>query len=79
MEYNRKDVVNVLNSWLGAKKGSTIHHQIIDLYNEIKGVTHMTYNAAWCAATTSAAFHKAGMDAIFPSECSCGRMINKAK
>lgn len=79
MGYDRKDVVDILNSWLGAKKGSTIHHQIIDLYNEIKGVTHMTYNAAWCAATISAAFHKAGMDAIFPSECSCGRMINKAK
>lgn len=79
MGYNRKDVVDILNSWLGAKKGSTIHHQIIDLYNEIKGVPKMSYNAAWCAATASAAFHKAGMDAIFPSGCSCGQMIEKAK
>lgn len=39
----------------------------------------MTYSANWCAATVSAAYHKAGYDDIFPFECSCGRMITLAK
>lgn len=76
---DRNKVVKILNSWLDAKKGSTTHKHIIDVYNTIKGVPKMNYTAAWCAATASAAFKEAGYEDIFPCECSCGQIIEKAK
>jgi len=71
-----------MQGWLGIEKSSAGHTNIINIYNDIKPLpkgVKMNTSAAWCAATVSAAFHKANLDSIFPSECSCGRMIDKAK
>lgn len=78
----REKVVAIMRSWLNAKKGGSVHKHIIDMYNTIKPIPSgykMTYQANWCAATISAAYKEAGYDSIFPSECSCSRMIKKAK
>lgn len=78
---NREKVVEILSSWIGFKESNGSHKGIIDIYNTINPLPagyKMKYTDAWCAATISAAFHQAGLDAIFPSECSCSRMIAKA-
>lgn len=78
---DREKVVGILESWLGLKESDGSHKKIIDSYNAIKPLPagyKMKYTDAWCAATASAAFHEAGLDSIFPSECSCSRMIEKA-
>ena len=80
--YSREVVVNIMRAWLGARKGDPRHKTIIDTYNSIKPLPRahkVSYSEPWCAATVSAAFHKAGYDIIFPSECSCNQMIAKAK
>lgn len=79
---SREKVVKILDSWLGLKEADGSHKRIIDIYNKISPLPagyKMKYTDAWCAATASAAFHEAGLDQIFPSECSCSRMIEKAK
>lgn len=77
----RETVIGILESWLGLKESNGSHKKIIDTYNKISPLPagyKMKYTDAWCAATVSAAFHEAGLDSIFPSECSCSRMIAKA-
>lgn len=79
---DRERVLSIMKSWMGAKQGDAKHKHIVDAYNEIRPLPvgyKVTYTDAWCAATVSAAFHEAGLDSIFPSECSCTRMIEKAK
>lgn len=79
---NRDTVVNIMKSWIGKSKSNGSHKDIIDIYNSIspRPVGYkVTYSDNWCAATVSAAYHKAGYDSIFPFECSCSRMIEKAK
>jgi len=78
----RQKVINVMRSWIDITDGSSGHKNIINTYNQIKplpnGFKMDIYNS-WCATTVSAAFHKAGLDSIFPSECSCQRMVKKAQ
>lgn len=81
-EYNRSTVANIMRSWLGRHESDGSHKPIVDTYNDIKPLPagyKMKYTDAWCAATVSAAFHAANYDDIFPSECSCNRMIAKAQ
>ena len=79
---SREKVVKILVSWLGLNEADGSHKKIIDTYNKISPLPagyKVKYTDAWCAATASAAFHEAGLDQIFPSECSCSRMIEKAQ
>lgn len=79
---NRDTVVNIMKSWLGLCEANGSHKIVVDEYNSIKPLPsgyRVTYKDSWCAATVSAAYHKAGYSDKFPSECSCGRMITKAK
>ena len=74
----RQKVVSIMEGWLGCKESDGSHRKIIDTYN-----THMprarsyrvTYTDAWCATAVSAAFIKAGLTDIGPTECSCNEMI----
>lgn len=78
----RQKVVGVITGWIGAKKGSAVHHQIIDLYNTIQPLprkARMSYTMDWCAATVSAAFQAAGLIDLIPPECSCGEMMRQAQ
>lgn len=80
--YDRINVVEIMRSWLGRKESDGSHKPIIDEYNKIAPLPSgykLKYTDAWCAGCVSAAFHVAGYDSIFPSECSCSRMIEKAK
>lgn len=74
--------VNRIKSWLGATEGGSIHQNILNAYNDIKPLPR-GYKAnirdPWCAITVSAAAHLCGLDAIFPFECSCSKMIDIAK
>lgn len=82
VKYLRSKVVKIMQDWVGKKESDGSHKVIIDTYNKISPLPvgyKLKYTDAWCAGTVSAAFHKAGYDAIFPSECGCGRMITLAK
>lgn len=81
-KYYRDVVVKNMVSWLGKSVSDGSHEAIVDLYNTISPLPvsyKVKYTDAWCATTVSAAFHKAGYNKIFPLECSCPRMITKAK
>ena len=79
---SREKVIEVLESWIGLKEEDGSHKKIIEIYNSIRPLPKgykLKITDAWCAATISAAYHEAGEDVIFPMECSCQRMIEKAK
>lgn len=68
--------------FLGAKEGSGEHQRILDAYNSIQPLPRgygMKKNDPWCAAFVSAAAVLAGVGHLVPLECSCGRIIEKAK
>lgn len=78
----RLKVVEIAQSYVGARQGSTKHKKLIDTYNTQKVLPsgyRMTYSVAWCAASVTAWSILAGTYDIIPAECSCGRMITKAK
>lgn len=71
-------IVEIMQGWVGAKQGDATHKAIIDLYNTQNPLPvgyKMTYNDAWCAATVTAAFMKAGALNMIYGECGCERMI----
>ena len=79
---SREKVIEVLESWIGLKEEDGSHKKIIEIYNSIRPLPKgykLKITDAWCAATISAAYHEAGEDAIFPMECSCQRMVEKAQ
>lgn len=78
----RKKVVSIMEGWLGCKESNGSHKKIIDLYNKHKPLARnykVKYTDAWCATTVSAAFIKAGLTDIAPTECSCAKMIELYK
>lgn len=78
----RQKVVDCAKTFIGAKQGSTLHKKIIDTYNSQKVLPlsyRMTYTAPWCAASVTAWSIMAGTYDVIPAECSCSRMIVKAK
>lgn len=78
----RQKVVDCAKKYIGAKQGSTLHKKIVDTYNSQKVLPvgyRMTYTASWCACSVTAWSIMAGTYDIIPAECSCSRMIEKAK
>lgn len=78
----RQSVAAIMQGWIGLKESNGGHKKIIDIYNGHKPLAQcykVKYTDAWCAATVSAAFIKAGLTDIGFTECSCGRMINLYK
>ena len=68
--------------WVGIKEGSTEHGAILDNYNSIRPLPRgyaMTKKDDWCAAFVSAAAVEAGLGERYPLECSCSKIIEKAK
>lgn len=75
-------MVELAQSWVGIKEGSSGHKEILDIYNSQNPLPRgykMTTKDAWCAATTTALAVKLGYTDIVPCECSCTRMIDIAK
>lgn len=68
--------------WLGTKEGSREHRQILAAYNGIRPLPRgyaVTEKDPWCAAFVSAAAVLAGVGELVPLECSCSRIIEKAR
>ena len=68
----------------GIREGTPVHGQIVKIYNSIKPLPQkytLKTSDAWCAAYLSAMAWKCsgGDPTAFPYECSCQRMIQKAK
>lgn len=79
---NREAMVNQMIAWKGITQGSKEHKQIVDTYNKQKPLPagyKVKYTDNWCATTTSAAAIVSGNADVVPMECSCGRLIEKAK
>lgn len=78
----REKVVSIMTGWLGCKESNGSHKKIIDTYNKHKPLARnykVKYTDHWCATTVSAAFIKAGLTDIAPTECSCAKMIDLYK
>ena len=78
----RKQIVEIMQSWLGRKEADGSHKAIIDLYNGHRPLARgylVKPTDEWCATTVSAAFIKAGLTDIAPTECSCSKMIELYK
>lgn len=68
--------------WLGTREGSREHQQILDIYNSIRPLPRgyaLSRTDPWCAAFVSAAAVLAGVGNLVPLECSCARIIEKAR
>ena len=75
------DFVNIAKKYLGTKESDIKHQEIVSIYNSIKPLPvgyKIGMNDSWCAAFVSACAKKADIKK-FPFECSCERMINRAK
>ena len=82
MSCTRNQFVKQMQAWIGLKESDGSFKKIIDLYNTIKPLPvgyKLKYTDAWCAGTVSAAAQACGAVDIIPAECSCPRMIEKAK
>ena len=72
----RSDVVATINGL----EGEAGHQRILNVYNSqcpLPRGYRLTAKDAWCAATVTAVYLLNGFDGV--SECSCPRMIEKAK
>ena len=78
----RRLVADTIQAWIGAKKGSALHADILAVYNGYKplarGYTVKT-NDAYCAATVSAAYIRAGIAAWTGTECGVEKYTTVAK
>ena len=77
----RQSVADIINSWLGAKEGDSVHAEILRIYNAQNPLPvgyKMQVHDAWCAATVSAAWLKAGIAQYTGTECGCGRFRDDA-
>ena len=75
-------MVELAQSWVGIKEGSTGHKEILAIYNSQKPLPRgykMQMKDYWCAAFTTALAVKLGYTDIVPCECSCSRLIAIAK
>lgn len=82
MSILRQEVVDIMKSWKNMNESDGSFKPIIDLYNSISPLPsnyRLKYTDDWGPATISAAFQQAGLANIFPCECSCARMIARAK
>lgn len=77
-----RDYVNLLQDWVGKKESDGSHMDIVDIYNGHRPLAR-NYKVKradnWCATTVSAAAIKLGYTDIIPTECSCGRLIEKCQ
>lgn len=74
--------VNLMQDWVGKKESDGSHMDIINIYNEHRPLARnykVKSTDSWCATTVSAAAIKLGYTDIMPTECSCGRLIEKCQ
>lgn len=74
----RQKVADIMTGWVGATRGSAKHLEILEIYNNHKPLARgypMKVSDAHCAATTSAAWIKAGIADWTGTECGVGKFI----
>ncbi len=78
----RRRVADTIKAWIGAKKGSALHADILAVYNGYRplarGYTVKTTDA-YCATTVSAAYIRAGIAAWTGTECGVEKYTIVAK
>ena len=80
--YPRKDIVSLAQTLVGTAEGGTVHHRIIDKYNEHRPLPRgykVKYTDAWCATFCSYLAIACGYAGIIPVECGCPQWITLAK
>ena len=78
----RFDTALAAARWLGTKEGSRAHREILAAYNGIKPLPRgyrLGEKDPWCAGFVSAVALMVGTGEQYPLECSCSRIIEKAK
>ena len=78
----RRLVADTIQAWIGATKGSALHADILAVYNGYKPLARgytMQRNDAYCAATVSAAYIRAGIAAWTGTECGVEKFTLVAK
>lgn len=78
----RQKTVDIFAKYMGARRYSAEHEEIIAAYNTISPLPRgfkMTTGYDYCAATVSAIGVLSGLQDIFPLECSCNRQIEQLK
>lgn len=80
--YSRATIKDNCEKYVGATEGSKLHLEVLNIYNGNQPLPRkyaVKPTDAWCAAFASAMYILAGYQDIFPIECSCNKMIEKAK
>ena len=78
----RRLVADTIQAWIGAKKGSALHADILAVYNGYRPLARgytMKTTDAYCAATVSAAYIRAGIAAWTGTECGVEKFTLVAK
>lgn len=78
----RQKVVNTINGWVGATKGSPKHQEILRIYNSHKPLARgyeMKEKDAYCATTVSAAYIAAGIADHTGTECGVQKYVEIAQ
>ena len=78
----RQKVVDIINAWIGATKGSAKHLDILSVYNNHKPLARgypVQVKDAYCATTVSAAYIRAGIAEYTGTECGVEKYVAIAK
>lgn len=78
----RQKVVDIINAWIGATKGSSKHLDILSVYNNHKPLARgypVQVKDAYCATTVSAAYIRAGIAEYTGTECGVEKYVAIAK
>ena len=78
----RQKVADTINAWAGASKGSAKHLEILNIYNSYTPLARgykVQVTDAYCAATVSAAYIRAGIAAYTGTECGVQEYVKAAQ
>ena len=78
----RQKVVDTINAWIGATKGSAKHLDLLEVYNNYRPLARgykVQVKDAYCAATVSAAYIRAGIAEYTGTECGVEKYTLVAK
>ncbi len=78
----RQKVADIINSWIGATKGSAKHAELLKIYNDYRPLARgykVQTKDAYCATTVSAAWIAAGIAAYTGTECGVEKFVRIAQ
>lgn len=78
----RQQVAEIMQSWVGAYRGSATHLEILQIYNSHKPLARgytVQIADAYCATTVSACWIAAGIAGWTGTECGCGKFVQIAQ